>query len=185
MRQTVLIRDHYFLGWFPSPITGNIAAGYSAPSDGFPLLSAHSSYPSVFLHEMATSPNSDNLPSFNSNNGDTPDTSSDIGGGDLPPALRNIRQIVANSMPGNGNFADSLITPSLAGMSATSLENLVLRLISTLTDTVFRSKLLRILRRYIREHPYVVAFSVVGLILLLNPIALAGFGALGPIAGKY
>lgn len=47
---------------------------------------------------------------------------------------------------------------------------------------------MRLLGRYVKEHPYRTAFIVLaialGITIAANPLALAGFGALGPIAGR-
>jgi hypothetical protein len=64
------------------------------------------------------------------------------------------------------------------------LRDLIKRLINTFADSVFRNRLLRALKHHIATHPWQTAFFVVGIVLICNPIALAGFGALGPVAGK-
>jgi hypothetical protein len=64
------------------------------------------------------------------------------------------------------------------------LRDLIKRLINTFADSVFRNRLLRALKHHIATHPWQTAFFVIGIVLICNPIALAGFGALGPVAGK-
>jgi hypothetical protein len=64
------------------------------------------------------------------------------------------------------------------------LRDLIKRLINTFADSVFRNRLLRALKHHIATHPWQTAFFVIGIVLICNPIALVGFGALGPVAGK-
>ncbi|RPA74171.1 hypothetical protein BJ508DRAFT_313134 [Ascobolus immersus RN42] len=57
-------------------------------------------------------------------------------------------------------------------------------LLHRFADAVFRDSFLLRMARYIKEHPYQAAFMVAGIVLSANPLALAGFGTLGPIAGS-
>jgi hypothetical protein len=43
---------------------------------------------------------------------------------------------------------------------------------------------LRVVWNYVKAHPYQTAFILLGILLIINPLALAGFGALGPVAGR-
>lgn len=73
----------------------------------------------------------------------------------------------------------------LKAMKVDELKSLIQKLMNTLTDTAFQKKMLLALGEHIKNHPYHTAFLVVGIVLLCNPLAMAGFGALGPVAGKF
>ena len=59
------------------------------------------------------------------------------------------------------------------------------QLMSTLIDPQFYIGLFNAIKAYIEAHPWLTAFFIIGIIILFNPLALVGFGALGPIAGKF
>jgi hypothetical protein len=63
------------------------------------------------------------------------------------------------------------------------VEHFISYLLNQITNVVFRNRIMRLLGQYIKDHPYQTAFFIVGLVLVINPLALAGFGALGPVAG--
>jgi hypothetical protein len=66
-----------------------------------------------------------------------------------------------------------------------NLRDLFNKLIATATDPEFYRALFRAVINHIKAHPYQTIFIVVGLVLILNPVGLAGFGALGPVAGTF
>ena len=65
------------------------------------------------------------------------------------------------------------------------LQRLINQLMSTLTDSQFYNGLFNALKAHIKAHPWQTAFFIVGVILLCNPLAMVGFGSLGPVAGKF
>lgn len=73
----------------------------------------------------------------------------------------------------------------LKAMNVDQLKSLTKGLIATLPDTVSQKNLLLALNEHIKNHLFNTAFFVVGIVLLRNPLALAGFGALGPAAVKF
>ncbi|KAK2466601.1 hypothetical protein APHAL10511_000859 [Amanita phalloides] len=64
------------------------------------------------------------------------------------------------------------------------LHRLINQLLSTLTDHQFYAGLFNSLKVHIEAHPWPTAFFIIGLVLLCNPLAMAGFGSLGPVAGS-
>jgi len=87
-------------------------------------------------------------------------------------------------LPGNFN--------KLMGELATSasellpiLQQVVDKVISTVKDPEFYRAVFYAIINHVKEHPYQTAFIIIALVLILNPIGLAGFGALGPVAGKF
>ena len=65
------------------------------------------------------------------------------------------------------------------------LQRLIAQLLSTLTDRQFYDGLTIALKTHIEAHPWQTAFFVIGIVLLCNPLTMAGFGSLGPVAGKF
>jgi hypothetical protein len=108
----------------------------------------------------------------------------------LPVYFRDLRgqnpqHIIDAFSRANPGPVTNAITASLGALSHMELRSLIERLISTLSDSEFRNQFLRAITQHIRNHPYQTAFIVVGVILLMNPLALVGFGSLGPVAGEY
>jgi hypothetical protein len=64
------------------------------------------------------------------------------------------------------------------------LQRLISQLLSTLTDPQLYIALVNALKAHIEAHPWATAFFIIGVILMVNPLAWAGFGSLGPVAGK-
>ncbi|TFK64032.1 hypothetical protein BDN72DRAFT_846986 [Pluteus cervinus] len=64
------------------------------------------------------------------------------------------------------------------------LNQLTTGLISTLTDRQFYMHLYTIVEEHVRAHPWATASLVAGLIMVCNPIAMMGFGQIGPVAGS-
>ena len=64
------------------------------------------------------------------------------------------------------------------------LQRLMNELLGTLTDRHFYDGLFNALKAHVEAHPWTTTFFVVGLVIMCNPLAIAGFGALGPVAGK-
>lgn len=66
---------------------------------------------------------------------------------------------------------------------------LINQFLSTITDPQFYNGLFNALKAYIEAHPWqtaaLTALFVIGVILLCNPLAMIGFGALGPTAGRF
>jgi hypothetical protein len=69
-------------------------------------------------------------------------------------------------------------------MSKEDARRLIEQLLSTLADTQFYMELVDSLKAHIEAHPWATAFFIVGVMMMCNPVAIAGFGSLGPIAGK-
>ncbi|KAF8242548.1 hypothetical protein K440DRAFT_664674 [Wilcoxina mikolae CBS 423.85] len=68
--------------------------------------------------------------------------------------------------------------------SILSIRKLFDKLIATATDPEFYRALFHVVINHVKEHPWQAGIITVGLVLILNPIGLAGFGALGPVAGS-
>jgi hypothetical protein len=64
------------------------------------------------------------------------------------------------------------------------LQRLINQLLAKLTDHQFYNGLFNALKAHVEAHPWPTAFLIVGIVLLCNPLTMAGFGSLGPIAGK-
>lgn len=64
---------------------------------------------------------------------------------------------------------------------------LIQQIISSIISIEKQNAILAAVKNFIKEHPYITAASAVGLILAIvlmaNPVGLAGFGTLGPVAG--
>ena len=73
----------------------------------------------------------------------------------------------------------------IAANAAADLQRLINQLLSTLTDRQFYNGLFNALKAHIKAHPWRTAFFIIGVILLCNPLAMVGFGSLGPVAGKF
>ena len=58
-------------------------------------------------------------------------------------------------------------------------------LLGTLTNRRFYVGLPNALKAHAVAHPWATTFSVIGLVVMCNPLGIAGFGALGPVAGKF
>jgi hypothetical protein len=65
------------------------------------------------------------------------------------------------------------------------LQRLINQLLSTLTDRQLYNGLSNALKAHVEAHPWSTAFFIIGIVLLCNPLAMAGFGSLGPVAGKF
>jgi len=72
---------------------------------------------------------------------------------------------------------------ALQAMSHPALKGLVGRIIATLADAAFRKAFHDAIKHHIVNHPWQTAFLISGVVLMANPLAAAGFGALGPVAG--
>ena len=73
---------------------------------------------------------------------------------------------------------------TIAAKAVTDLQRLVNQLLSKLTDRQFYNGLFNALKAHVEAHPWSTAFFIIGIVLLCNPLAMAGFGSLGPVAGK-
>ena len=65
------------------------------------------------------------------------------------------------------------------------LQRLINQLMTTLTDSQFYNGLFNALKAHIEAHPWQTAFFIIGVILMCNPLAMMGFGSLGPVAGEF
>jgi hypothetical protein len=99
-----------------------------------------------------------------------------------------LASVVGGSHSGQPAFATAVASFMSASRSrrptSTDLQRLVNQLGGTLTDPRFYRRLLDTMWAWVKAHPWQTAGIVVGLILIINPVALAGFGASGPVAGK-
>ncbi|KAF8242547.1 hypothetical protein K440DRAFT_590710 [Wilcoxina mikolae CBS 423.85] len=107
----------------------------------------------------------------------------------LPVYFRDLRgqnpqHIIDAFTQANSGPITNAIATSLGALSHIDLRALTERLINTLSDREFRDQFLRAITQHIKNHPYQTAFLVVGVILLMNPLAIIGFGSLGPVAGS-
>ena len=101
--------------------------------------------------------------------------------------LRNhdIHALVATFVQSESNALVRAIVALLDKIAAKAdLQRLINELLSTLTDRAFYNALLNGLKAHIEAHPWQTAFFVTGIILMCNPLAMVGFGSLGPVAGK-
>ncbi|KIM83487.1 hypothetical protein PILCRDRAFT_819102 [Piloderma croceum F 1598] len=73
---------------------------------------------------------------------------------------------------------------TIAAKAAADLQRLINQLLSKLTDRQFYDGLFNALKAHVEAHPWPTAFLIVGIVLLCNPLAMAGFGSLGPVAGS-
>ena len=64
------------------------------------------------------------------------------------------------------------------------MQTLSRKLLELVKDATIRNKILKALERSITDHPWNTAFIVVGVVLMINPLNILGFGALGPVAGE-
>jgi hypothetical protein len=55
----------------------------------------------------------------------------------------------------------------------------------TIKDPAFWKAVYHGLTNYVKEHPWQCAFLIIAIVLMCNPVALAGFGVLGPVAGGW
>ncbi|KAA8898239.1 hypothetical protein FN846DRAFT_892902 [Sphaerosporella brunnea] len=58
------------------------------------------------------------------------------------------------------------------------------RAVDTLKDPAFWRALYHTITEYIKQHPWQTAAILLGIVLILNPVALAGFGAGGVVGGS-
>jgi hypothetical protein len=65
------------------------------------------------------------------------------------------------------------------------LQRLIGQLLSTLADPHFYNGLFNALKAHVEAHPWHTAFFIIGVILMCNPLAMAGFRPLGPVAGEF
>jgi hypothetical protein len=57
------------------------------------------------------------------------------------------------------------------------------KMTETIKDPEFWKAVYHALKNHVKEHPWQCAFLIIAIVLMCNPIGLAGFGALGPVAG--
>jgi hypothetical protein len=73
---------------------------------------------------------------------------------------------------------------TIAAKATADLQCLINQLLSTLTDRLLYNRLFNALKAHIEAHPWSTVFLIIGIVLLCNPLAMAGFKSLGPVAGK-
>jgi hypothetical protein len=84
----------------------------------------------------------------------------------------------------SGPFTYAIAT-SLGALSHVDLRGLTEWPTNTLSDRAFRNQFLCATMQHIKDHPYQTAFLVNGIILMMNPFTMVGFGPLGPVPGEY
>ena len=99
----------------------------------------------------------------------------------------NINTLVTTFVQSNlGNPLVKAVISLLDKISAkVDLQRLMSQLLGTLTNRQFYDALFNALKTHVKDHPWTTAFFVVGLVIMCNPLAIAGFGASGPVAGKF
>ncbi|KAK2466598.1 hypothetical protein APHAL10511_000856 [Amanita phalloides] len=99
---------------------------------------------------------------------------------------QDIHVLVSTFIQSNGGQPLVRAVVSLLDTIATKvdLHRLIKLLLSTLTDHQFYAGLFNALKVHIEAHPWSTAFFIIGMVLLCNPLAMAGFGSLGPVAGS-
>ncbi|KAF8239446.1 hypothetical protein L208DRAFT_52268 [Tricholoma matsutake] len=103
--------------------------------------------------------------------------------------LRNqdIHALVATFIQSNGGQPLVGAVVSLLDKIAANadLQHLIGQLLSTLADPHFYNGLFNALKAHVEAHPWPTAFFIIGIVLMCSPLAMAGFGSLGPVAGKF
>ena len=98
----------------------------------------------------------------------------------------NIPALVTSFIQSNlGQPLVRAVVSLLDRIATADLQRLINQLLSTLTDRQFYLELVNILEAWIEAHPWATAFLIIGVILMVNPLTMAGFGSLGPVAGKF
>jgi len=92
---------------------------------------------------------------------------------------QNPKHIIDAFTRANSSPVTNAIATYLGALSHVDLRALTKRLINTFSDRAFR------ITQHIKDHTYQTAFLVNGIILMINPFTMAGFGSLGPVAGEY
>jgi hypothetical protein len=98
---------------------------------------------------------------------------------------QNLNHIIDAFTRANSGPVTNAIATSLGALSDIDLRGLTERFTNTLSDHTFRNQFLCAITQHIKNNPYQTAFSVSGIILMMNPLTMAGFGSLGPVAGEY
>ncbi|KAI5814696.1 hypothetical protein BZA77DRAFT_371527 [Pyronema omphalodes] len=97
---------------------------------------------------------------------------------------RNLEAAVDAYIATNPGPFTALTKSILRGLSHIDLRAFIRRVIDTIKDEDFRREIYEASKGWIKAHPWHVAFFVIAIVLMINPLALAGFGALGPVAGS-
>jgi hypothetical protein len=87
----------------------------------------------------------------------------------------------------NGLGADAFNYSSIVQNNPTTTAILagLRQMTETIKDPAFWKAVYHGLTNYVKEHPWQCAFLIIAIVLMCNPVALAGFGALGPVAGGW
>jgi di/tricarboxylate transporter len=115
--------------------------------------------------------------------------SSSKSGQELSPHFRDLRAcnpeaIINAYTAANPGPLTAAIRATLGTLSHIDIRAMIRKIIDTITDADFRRQFLEAIKVWIETHPWHTAFLIVGIVLLANPLAIAGFGALGPVAGR-
>lgn len=71
----------------------------------------------------------------------------------------------------------------LRALTSTDFNQRLLALIQAMLRGQAYQRVFKAFGAYIVAHPWQVAGLIIGTVLIANPLALAGFGAMGPVAG--
>jgi hypothetical protein len=121
---------------------------------------------------------------------DWADSSSNSGSDSrLSPHFRNLHTrnpeaIINAYIAANPGPFTAAIKSTLRGLSHIDLRGFIRRIIDTINDEDFRRQFYEASKEWIKTHPWHIAFFAIAIVLMVNPLALAGFGALGPVAGR-
>ncbi|CCX16664.1 Protein of unknown function [Pyronema omphalodes CBS 100304] len=107
----------------------------------------------------------------------------------LSPHFRDLRAsnpeaIINAYKAANPGPLTAAISTALSALSHIDIRVMIRKIIDTITDADFRKQFLEAIKVWIETHPWHTGFLIVGIVLLANPLAIAGFGALGPVAGS-
>lgn len=105
------------------------------------------------------------------------------------------RLLAALQVPSDATDAILRLTTVNTAQLATQVKDFFEKVVGFLSDPDFARRAMETIMsfgikfggatwEYVKAHPYQVAFFILAIILIANPVALAGFGAYGPVAGK-
>jgi hypothetical protein len=94
------------------------------------------------------------------------------------------KAIVESYIHANRDPVTVALTTFLGALDDSNLRALLTGIFNAISAFNFVA-FITIMLAWVKEHPFYTAFIVLGLILDINPLAAAGFGALGPQAGEW
>ncbi|KAF8154002.1 hypothetical protein B0H34DRAFT_676873 [Crassisporium funariophilum] len=97
---------------------------------------------------------------------------------------RNPKHIVDAFVQHNPDPISSDIITALTHLSNIDLRDLIKQLIETIIDPIFKNQFFLAIKLHAENHPLQTAFIVIGIVLMCNPLGMAGFGSLGPVSGS-